>query len=79
MDVPQIVTNVFVRALMFVVVLTFRDAIKQTMLCVIPTQETSVIWVWIVAIIHVMTVLSIVYILGKCRLIDPLAIRPTLV
>jgi hypothetical protein len=79
MDVPQIVTNVFVRALVFVVVLTFRDAIRETMTFIIPSQERSVVWVWIVAMIHIMTVLVLIYILSKCRLIDQLVVRPTLV
>jgi hypothetical protein len=71
MDAPQIVANVFVRALMFVVVLTFRDAIKHTMVFIVPAQDTGVMWVWIVAIIHVMTVLVLLFVLHKYKLIDP--------
>jgi hypothetical protein len=73
MDAPQILASVFVRALMFVVVLTFRDAIRQTMVFVVPAQDAGIMWVWIVAIIHVMTVLVLLFVLNKYKLIDPMA------
>jgi hypothetical protein len=79
MDVPRIMTSVFLQAFMFVVVLSFRDAIKQTMTFVVPGDETGITWIWILAIIHILLALVFVFVLSKFRLIDMGLIAPVAV
>lgn len=60
----QMPIHVIVHAMMFVVVLSVRDAITRT-LELIPFPEDNVWWRWVIAMVHILIAFLILSILMK--------------
>ena len=63
-------TQIAVQALLFLCILSLRDAMKQTFL-LLPIPTHSIAWVWAMATFQIGVALLILLLLTWCNWIDP--------